>query len=140
MAIMHLNPFPHTYTFWHFRKQMTCKNISENGEMSNYEQFLLLPQSFQLYLIILLLFLDIFHIFCVFKVVCCRFVVCEKGLKYLKLVILRAHNIRFIYILVGKALFSTTDISPLTLSLMQPHFNTSSADDLWKYHGKKINW
>ena len=45
--------------------------------------FLLLPEFVQLFVIIILLIIEMFSYFCldVFKVVCCKFVVCENVLK-----------------------------------------------------------
>ena len=53
--------------------QITFENFGAKGENAHDKQFHLLPQSFHLYSIIILSFIDFFHIF---EVVCCRFVVC----------------------------------------------------------------
>ena len=62
---------------------MTFENIVAKGEIAHDDQFPLLPQCFQIYLMIKLSFTEIFHIFSIilFKLVCCRIVVCGKGLR-----------------------------------------------------------
>ena len=68
-----VNPFPHNYKlFLTPLQQMTLEHIATKGEIAHDEQFLLLPQFFQLYLII--------NITLICKVFSCRFVVCGKGL------------------------------------------------------------
>ena len=42
---------------------MTFENIEAKGEIAHDEQFLLLPRCLQLYLMIILSFMEIFHIF-----------------------------------------------------------------------------
>ena len=44
-------------------QQTTFKNIEGNGDIAHHEQFLHLPQCFQLCLIIILAFIEIFHVF-----------------------------------------------------------------------------
>ena len=44
-------------------QQTTFENTVAKGEIVHYEQFLHLPQCFQLYLIIQLSFIEIFHVF-----------------------------------------------------------------------------
>ena len=67
-------------------KQTTFEIIVGKGEIAHNEQFLLLPQPFQLFLnnllytcTFILIDFPYFHQ-AVFKVVCCIFVLCSKGL------------------------------------------------------------
>ena len=64
-------------------QQTTFDNNMANGEIAHNEQFLHLPQCFQLYLITISFFVEIFPYFClaIFKVFCCRFPVLGKGSK-----------------------------------------------------------
>ena len=63
-------------------QQTTFENIVTKEGIAQNEQFLLLPQCFQLFLIITLIYGD-FSCFCLYisNVVYCKFIVCEKGLK-----------------------------------------------------------
>ena len=73
-------------TYRHFLlplQQMAIENVVKKGDIAHNEQFLLLSQCFQLFFTFIyrdFLYLCLY----VFKVVCCRFVVCGKGLKYKK--------------------------------------------------------
>ena len=81
MVITSFNLFP---TWRRFLKQTTFKYIVANGETAHNKHFLHLPQCFQLYFVIIKLSFEyIFNIFflSVFKVGCCKCVVCGKGLK-----------------------------------------------------------
>ena len=55
------------------------ENIVTNGEIAQNEQFLHLPQSFRLYSVIIPTIIEIWED--IFKVVCCRIVICRKGLR-----------------------------------------------------------
>ena len=59
------NPFIHIGDFWYLWSSWLYETIVAKEEIAHYEQFLLLPQCFQIYSIlkILLSFLKIFHIF-----------------------------------------------------------------------------
>ena len=74
-----INPFPDAFRRLFSRRFF--ENIVTREEIAQDEQFLLLPQYFQLYSILKLSFIEIVQYFCPdeFKVVCCRFVVCWKG-------------------------------------------------------------
>ena len=67
-------------------QQTISEIIVAKGEIAHDEQFLLLLQCFQLYSIIIFSFKEIvFYIHLdVFKVICCRLVVCGKGFKHIK--------------------------------------------------------
>ena len=78
---IHNYPFP---TCWHILTLLQQTNFENNvtkGETAHNEQLLLLTNCFQLYLISIDSYIEIFHIFAyvIFKFVCCRFVVCGKG-------------------------------------------------------------
>ena len=64
-------------------QQTAFKNIVKKGEIAQNKQVLLLPQYFQLYSIILLLFIDIFTYFLddVFNGVCSEWLYVGKGSK-----------------------------------------------------------
>ena len=68
-------------------QQTTFENIVTKGEIAQNEQFLLLSHSVQLCSVTIPTTKEIFHIFLVdiFKVVCCIFAVCGKGLKGLNM-------------------------------------------------------
>ena len=57
-------------------KQTSFENYMTKAEIAHNEQFVHFQQCFQLFPIIILSILEIFH---VFKVICYRFVVCGKG-------------------------------------------------------------
>ena len=75
---LHLTPFP---TYNHFvtpLQQTTFEDILTKGEVAQYEQFLLLPQCFHLFLCkYTLIYKDFLRCF---QVVCCWFPVCGKRL------------------------------------------------------------
>ena len=47
-----INPFPRTVGFWHLCSRRLFKNIVTKGEIAQKEQFLLLPQCFNLFSVI----------------------------------------------------------------------------------------
>ena len=55
------NPSPRRH-FLMPMQQTTIENIFAKGEIALHKQFHLLPQCFQLYLLIILAFIEIFHI------------------------------------------------------------------------------
>ena len=63
-------------------QQTTFENIVTKGEIAQNEQFLLLPQCFQPFLVIIPTIMEIFpySLVDIFEIVCCIFVVCGKGL------------------------------------------------------------
>ena len=73
-----INPFPPADAFWCNSSRRLLKLLWPKVKLVTSEQFLFWPQCFQLYLI----FGDISH-FCqfVFKVICCRNIVCGRGLR-----------------------------------------------------------
>ena len=58
-------------------QKTTFENNMTKGEIAQNKQFFLLPQRFLA--VIITSFLEIFHISLVDEVICCKFVVCEKG-------------------------------------------------------------
>ena len=72
------NPFPHIDVFWRLCRRWLFKNMATKEEIAPNNVF---KQCFQIYSIIVHSFDVSFQFFCgsVFKVVCCRFVVCGKG-------------------------------------------------------------
>ena len=58
-------------------QQTTFENIVVKGEIINDKQFVILPQIFQFYSIIILSFVEIFHIF---AVIWCTYLVHGAGL------------------------------------------------------------
>ena len=71
----------HIQTFSDTCKRLLLKTLWQKKIAQN-EQFLLLPHCFQLYSIIKVSFIEIFQIVSLnnFKVICCRFLVCWKGI------------------------------------------------------------
>ena len=83
--IAHINPFPLADTVIpaHLQQNLTCENIVAKGEIAYDEQFPLLQQLLIMFSTLFKLsFMGVFHVLVniFFKVVCCRFIVCEKGL------------------------------------------------------------
>ena len=76
------NPFPHKDAFWRLCSRQLFENMATKEEIAQNKQFLLLSPCFQINSILVLSFKGIFCTFLldVFKVVCCRFVVCGNGL------------------------------------------------------------
>ena len=84
------NLFPHITAFWHL-KQMAIENNVTNGEIAHNEQFLHLPQCFQLFSAIIPAAINTdFPYFPVevFNVVCFRFVVYNVGKSYIRIQIM----------------------------------------------------
>ena len=83
--------------------------------------------------------LEIYFLLNVFKVICCRLVVCQKRLRK------SIWFFRGYYVLLSNYDFlkqSTKIIilgKWLTLSLIQMKFDTSAADDFWKHCDKRRN-
>ena len=71
-----LNPFPHKDAFWRLCSRQLFENVVKKEDIAQNKQFLLLPQCFPLFQ------LKRFSIFWqnMFKVVCCIFLLCGKGL------------------------------------------------------------
>ena len=72
----------------------TFESIVAKEQIAQNKQFLLLPQCFQLYSIIILSLTDIFLFWQdVFKVFCCRFVVHGKRLRELYITVYKSLNV-----------------------------------------------
>ena len=77
------NLSPHTDAFWGLCSRRLLKTLWQMKKLLMMSNFSFCPQCFLLDSIIIILFPEVFLHFClkVFKVFCCRFIVCGKWLK-----------------------------------------------------------
>ena len=92
---------------------MTFENIVAKNEIAHYEQFLLLPQCFQLYLIIKPLFMEIFPVS--EKVYMWERVKSDDSLKLTELKINKGNNILTCNTAVVQRLFPLVKLCPVQI-------------------------
>ena len=98
-------------------KETTFKIIVTNGESAHNEHFLLLLQCLQFYTKIIFSVIEIFPIFWphAIKVVCCKFVVCGKGLKNYEFYIVFFSHCLYFTMFPFVSIFSYTEIDPVEI-------------------------
>ena len=129
--------FPAYRCFQTSLQQTTFENIVTKGEIAHDVRFLILPQCFQLYSIVVLSFIG-FRYFClyVFQIICCRFCCTYEKVWSLKFSAAEVTSIREKRL---KLPWYKNHANILTLSHLYTHFDASAADDFWKHRDKRRN-